>query len=291
MRDCTTKSEYFLLRARQIDFASVYFTGKYSFQYIEDAVFTDCRFDTKDAFWHAKNVTVRNSVLKGEYLAWYSDGLTLENCRIIGTQPFCYWNTCAQVLPQVAGQLLVGAPAAWALAKWKSRGCRFLRGLYIALMLLPFQVTMVPSYLTLNALGLMDTVWAIILPGVFSTFPVFIMQRGFEAVPQPLLEAAAIDGASPWQQFWRIGLPVGMPGVLSALTIGFLDAWNALEQPMIFLKTPSLWPLSLYLTNGVGEDLALTMAASLVMLIPAVLIFSFGQKYLEQGILAGAVKG
>lgn len=202
-----------------------------------------------------------------------------------------YWNTCAQVLPQVAGQLLVGAPAAWALAKWKFRGCRFLRGLYIALMLLPFQVTMVPSYLTLNALGLMDTVWAIILPGVFSTFPVFIMQRGFEAVPQPLLEAAAIDGAGPWQQFWRIGLPVGMPGVLSALTIGFLDAWNALEQPMIFLKTPSLWPLSLYLTNGVGEDLALTMAASLVMLIPAVLIFSFGQKYLEQGILAGAVKG
>lgn len=90
LRDCTAKSEYFLLRARQIDFASVHFTGKYSFQYIEDAVFTDCRFDTKDAFWHAKNVTVRNSVLKGEYLSWYSDGLTLENCRIIGTQPFCY---------------------------------------------------------------------------------------------------------------------------------------------------------------------------------------------------------
>lgn len=90
LRDCTAKSEYFMLRARRIYFASVHFTGKYSFQYIEDAVFTDCHFDTKDAFWHAKNVTVRNSVLKGEYLAWYSDGLTLENCRIIGTQPFCY---------------------------------------------------------------------------------------------------------------------------------------------------------------------------------------------------------
>lgn len=202
-----------------------------------------------------------------------------------------YWNTCAQVLPQMAGQVVVGAPAAWALSRLEFRGQRGLRGLYLVLMLLPFQVTMVPGYLTLHSLGLLDTIWAIILPGVFSTFPVFIMQRGFDAVPMPLLEAAAIDGANPWQQFWRIGVPVGLPGILAALTIGFLDAWNALEQPMIFLKTPVNWPLSMYLTNITGNDLALTMAASLLMLLPAVLIFSFGQKYLEQGILAGAVKG
>lgn len=202
-----------------------------------------------------------------------------------------YWNTCAQVLPQMAGQVFVGAPAAWALSRLEFRGRRELRMLYLVLMLLPFQVTMVPSYLTLHSLGLLDTVWAIILPGVFSTFPVFIMQRGFDAVPMPLLEAAAIDGANPWQQFWRIGVPVGLPGILAVLTIGFLDAWNALEQPMIFLKTPVNWPLSMYLTNITGNDLALTMAASLLMLLPAVLIFSFGQKYLEQGILAGAVKG
>lgn len=202
-----------------------------------------------------------------------------------------YWNTCAQVLSQVAGQCLVGAPAAWALSRLVFPGRRAVRSLYIVLMLLPFQVTMVPSYLTLHALGLLDTVWAVILPGVFSTFPVFLMQRGFDAVPKSLLEAAAIDGAGLWQQFFRIGLPVGLPGVLAAMTIGFLDAWNALEQPMTFLKTPSLWPLSLYLTNTNGSNLALTMAASLVMLLPAVLLFSFGQKYLEQGILAGAVKG
>lgn len=202
-----------------------------------------------------------------------------------------YWNTCAQVLPQMAGQVVVGAPAAWALSRLEFRGRRGLRMLYLVLMLLPFQVTMVPSYLTLHSLGLLDTIWAIILPGVFSTFPVFIMQRGFDAVPMPLLEAAAIDGANSWQQFWRIGVPVGLPGILAALTIGFLDAWNALEQPMIFLKTPVNWPLSMYLTNITGNDLALTMASSLLMLLPAVLIFSFGQKYLEQGILAGAVKG
>ena len=176
----------------------------------------------------------------------------------------------------------------WPYVHSDGRGA--VRGLYLILMLLPFQVTMVPAYLTINHLGLMDTVWAVILPGAFSTFPVFVMQRGFDAVPLPLLEAAAIDGATPWQQFARIGLPVGLPGILAALTMSFLDAWNALEQPMTFLKTQSLWSLSLYLTDTT-RDLALTMAASLFALLPAVLIFAFGQKYLEQGILAGAVKG
>ena len=90
MRDYTAESEYFLMRAGDMDLSNVALRGKYSFQYIEDAVFDNCRFDTKDAFWHAKNVTVRDSVIKGEYLAWYSEGLTLVHCRIIGTQPFCY---------------------------------------------------------------------------------------------------------------------------------------------------------------------------------------------------------
>ncbi len=90
MRNCTAESEYFMLRAEHLRFSDVRFKGKYSFQYISDAVFENCTLDTKDAFWHAKNVTVKNSVVKGEYLAWYSDGLTMINCKIIGTQPFCY---------------------------------------------------------------------------------------------------------------------------------------------------------------------------------------------------------
>lgn len=90
MQNSTAESEYFMMRSSGIKFSEVKFKGKYSFQYIENAVFENCCFDTKDAFWHGKNITVRNSTIKGEYLAWYSDGLTLENCQIIGTQPFCY---------------------------------------------------------------------------------------------------------------------------------------------------------------------------------------------------------
>lgn len=90
MERCTAQSEYFMMRSTDLRFTDVTFQGKYSFQYIENGVFENCRFDTKDAFWHAKHVVVRDSVVKGEYLAWYCEDVTFENCTIIGTQPLCY---------------------------------------------------------------------------------------------------------------------------------------------------------------------------------------------------------
>ena len=90
MEDCTVQSEYFMMRSDHMHYCDVHMKGKYSFQYIEDSVFENCIFDTKDAFWHAKNITVRNSVVRGEYLAWYSENITFENCKIVGTQPLCY---------------------------------------------------------------------------------------------------------------------------------------------------------------------------------------------------------
>ena len=90
MKNTSASSEYFMMRSEHLTFDHVTMTGKYSFQYITDSVFTNCEFDTKDAFWHARNVLVKDSVIKGEYLAWYSENVTFENCTIIGTQPLCY---------------------------------------------------------------------------------------------------------------------------------------------------------------------------------------------------------
>ena len=195
-----------------------------------------------------------------------------------------FWNACKLAFPQVAGQLVVAAPAAWAFSKLEFPGRRVLYGAYLVLMVLPFQITMVPSYLVLDRLGLMDTPWAVILPGVFSAFPVFIIKKGFDAVPQSLLEAAALDGAGPLRCFVSVGLPLGLPAVLSAATLGFIEAWNAIEQPMLFLKDKANWPLSLYLSNITAGDLGLAMVASLMMLAPPLLLFLTGRKYLEQGI-------
>lgn len=201
-----------------------------------------------------------------------------------------FWNTCKLTFPQIFGQVIIGAPAAWAISRFRFRGRNFLYLLYIILMLLPFQVTMVPNYLVLKELNLLDTIWAIILPGIFSAFPIFIMIKGFDAVPFALIEAAKIDGAGYIRTFIHIGIPLGVPGILSAMVLGFLDSWNMLEQPMLFLEDKSLWPLSLYLININMSNLSFGVVASLIMLLPAMLIFLFGQKYLELGIQSSGIK-
>ena len=150
---------------------------------------------------------------------------------------------------------------------------------------------MLPEYLVLNEWHLIDTHAAVILPAIFSTFPVFIMYRGFHGIPEEILDAARIDGAGDWQIFWRIGIPLGTAGIVSAELLSFLDVWNMIEQPMTFLKTKALWPLSLFLPQIGLEDAGVGFAAAFAMLIPALLLFFAGQEYLEQGITAAALKG
>lgn len=201
-----------------------------------------------------------------------------------------FWNSCVQVFPAVLGQILVGAPAAWALSQMRFRGRNALFRLYIVLMILPFQVTMVSSYIVLDRLGLVDTPFAVLLPAAFSAFPVFIMTKFFAGIPREMLEAARMDGAGEWSIFFRIGLPLGLPGVLSAALLGFVEGWNAVEQPITFLKTPSMYPLSIFLPATTVENAGVSFVSAVITLLPAVLIFLFGQQYLEQGIIASGIK-
>lgn len=196
-----------------------------------------------------------------------------------------FWNSVRLAAGILLGHLLVAVPAAWWFARGAGKWGRGLFTLYIALMLMPFQVTMVGSYLVLDATGILNTHLAILLPGIFSTFPVFIIYRFFRAIPQPMLEAAQIDGASSLQVFLHIGIPCGKAGVAAAMVLGLLDCWNLIEQPMTFLKAKSLWPLSLYLPRITAEKAGLALAASVITLLPPLLVFLFGQSYLEQGIV------
>lgn len=201
-----------------------------------------------------------------------------------------FWNTCILTFPQLIGQFLFASPAAWAFSRFTFRGRNLLFTIYTILMLLPFQVLMVPDYLVLDRLGLMDTVWSIILPGAVSTFPVFIMKKGFDGIPVSVLEAAELDGAGAITTYIRIGLPLGIPGILSALLLSFIEAWNAIEQPLVFLKSQNLWPTSLFLANITQDDIGIAMVASVFMLLPVILIFLFGQRYLILGIQSSGVK-
>lgn len=201
-----------------------------------------------------------------------------------------FWNSCRQVIPGLIGQLFIAVPAAWSFARYNFKGKKPLFILYIVLMILPFQVTMVSSYLVLDKFHLLNTHFALILPNIFSTFPVFIMEKFFKAIPKSLIEAAKIDGAGELRIFFYIGIPMGASGIISAIVLGFLEAWNGIEQPLTFLKDKSLWPLSLYLPDISKEKLGVAMVASAIAMIPAILIFLFGQKYIEQGIAASGIK-
>lgn len=202
-----------------------------------------------------------------------------------------FWNSCIQVIPVLIGQLFVAVPAAWAFARFEFRGKRPLFILYIILMVLPFQVTMVSSYLVLFKMGLIGTHLSLILPNIFSTFPVFILVKSFQMVPKPLIEAAKIDGAGEWYIFLKIGVPMGKSGIFSIVILGFLEYWNAIEQPLTFLAShKERWPLTLYLPSITADKFGVAFTASVFVMFPAFLLFLYGQKYLEQGIAASGLK-
>lgn len=231
-----------------------------------------------------------------KYVSWklIPDYPTFENYwKLLFLSPqffVLFWNSVKMTGCILAGQLIIGVPAAWAFAVYRVKGSRALFGLYVVLMLLPFQVTMLSSYLVLNRLGFLNTHEAVILPAVFSTFPIFLTYGGFRCIPMQLCEAARIDGAGEISIFLKIGMPLGKSGLLSAIVLGFLEYWNLMEQPMAFLEDKSLWPLSLYLPEITWAQAGYAFGASVITLIPAVFVFVLGQDYLEQGIIYSGLK-
>lgn len=201
-----------------------------------------------------------------------------------------FWNSVKITGLILAGQLAAAVPAAWSFAIYRFPLRKVLFTIYIVLMLLPFQVTMLSQYLVLNQTGLLHTQWSVILPAAFSTFPVFLIYRSFAQIPESLLEAARIDGAGEWFSFFHIGLPLAEGGILSSVVLNFLECWNLMEQPLAFIKDRALWPLSLYLPEIGLEQTGFAMTASVITLLPALCIFTFGQDYLEQGISASGLK-
>lgn len=201
-----------------------------------------------------------------------------------------FWNTVKITVGSMAGQLLVGLPAAWGLARYRFRGRKCIYMLYILLMMMPFQVTMLSNYLLLQRLNMMNSLSGIIIPAMFSAYPVFIMYRFFRSVPGEVLEAAELDGAGHFQKLFYIGLPIGKPGIAAAMFLSFIESYNMLEQPMAFLNDKSLWPLSLYLPELGWDRMGFAFAAAIIALILPMLVFVEGRDSLESGIRILGVK-
>ena len=201
-----------------------------------------------------------------------------------------FWNSVKIVGVVIAGQLVFAVPAAWGLSRSGSRWANLIFGLYMFCMILPFQVTMLSQYIVLNRLNMINTHWAIILPLMFSTFPIFIMYSAFEQIPDSVVEAARLDGAGSFTIFLHMAIPIAKRGIIAAVILGFLEYWNVVEQPVVFLKDKYLWQLSVYLPNVTEGSAGRAFAFALFSCIPSLIVFYVGRGILADGISIGSAE-
>ncbi|MGQ0561773.1 MAG: carbohydrate ABC transporter permease [Gemmatimonadota bacterium] len=190
--------------------------------------------------------------------------------------------------------VLVNSMAGYAFAKLRFRGRRRLFALLSAGLVIPVQVAMLPLFLELKQLGLINTYWGVVVPGLASIFGIFLIRQYAVSIPDDLLSAARIDGAGEFRLYWSIVLPAIVP-ILATLGIWtFLSTWNDFMWPLIVLSDESRWTLPVALANLSGEhvqDTELMMAGSVLTILPVLLVFLFLQRYYIQGITLGSVKG
>ena len=182
------------------------------------------------------------------------------------------------------GQALVIPMTAYALSRFRFHGRDALFFSILMLMLMPFQVIMAPSVITMRMLGLMNTVWAVILPMIFSPFYIFLLRQFMIGLPNELLEAGMIDGAGTGRCFLHIVLPVCRPILGAAVALSFADCWNMVEQPLIYLgASPNQQPLSVVFNQLSTENADVAFAGAALYLLPALLIY----RYFQEDILLG----
>lgn len=205
---------------------------------------------------------------------------------------FKFWNSVIYTVVIVVFQLVVAMLASYAFMRFKGRLKELLFFVYIIVTLMPYQVTLVPNFLVADWLGLIDTRWAIWLPGIFSPFAVYLLTKYMKRIPSSIIEAARVDGAGEWQIFRHICLPLCKGALYSVAILVFIDFWNMVEQPLILLTNADLHPLSIFLSKINAGEIGLAFAVATVYMIPSLLVFLYGEDYLVEGITyQGGVKG
>lgn len=205
---------------------------------------------------------------------------------------FKFWNSVILVGPIVAFQLLVAMLAAYGFTRYMGRLREIIFFSYIILMLMPYQVTLVPNYLVANWLHILDTRWAIWLPGIFSPFAVYLLTKYMRRIPFSMIEAAKIDGAGEWQIFTKICVPLCKGALCSVAILVFIDYWNMVEQPLILLSNEEMHPLSVFLSKINSGEIGLAFAVATIYMVPSLLVFLYGEDYLVEGITyQGGIKG
>ena len=205
-----------------------------------------------------------------------------------------YFNSIFLAVAITVLQVLTSAMAAYAFSRmhWRGRDKVFLA--YLATMMVPSVVTMIPNYQTMVTLHFLNTYHGLVLPAAFSAFGTFLLRQFMLSIPPSLDEAAKIDGATHWQVFWHVVMPLARPGLIALGIFTFLGAYRSFTWPLIMLNNDRLYPMQvgmLALDSTYGRQTELIMAATVMNIVPLILVFVIFQKYLVKGIQLGAVKG
>lgn len=203
-----------------------------------------------------------------------------------------FWNSVILVVPIVVFQIFIALGAAYSFMRFRGRIREIIFFVYVALMLMPYQVTLVPNYLVADWLKILDTRASIILPGIFAPFSVYLLTKFMRRIPNSLIEAAKLDGANEWQIFTKVCIPLCKGPIASVAILVFIDYWNMVEQPLIMLSDADKHPLSVFLSQINTGEVGLAFAVATIYMVPPILIFLYGEEYLVDGIsYSGSVKG
>lgn len=206
-----------------------------------------------------------------------------------------FLNSLIVSIATVIGQVATCSMAAYAFARlnFKHKNVLFLA--FLATMMIPPQVNIVPLFFLMRELHWIDTYWALIIPGIFGGFGIFLLRQWFLTFPKELEDAAKIDGCNPLQTFWHIALPLALPAIVTLGIFSFITSWNSFMWPLIVTNSDLMKTLPVGLAAFKGSfrettEWAQLMAASVISVIPVVIVFVLGQKFFIKGIMMGAVK-
>lgn len=228
---------------------------------------------------------------------WIPDPVTLDNFRqIFDLYPIgrMFFNSLLVAVLVTLGQLLTCSMAAYAFARLKFRGQNVVFLLYLATLMVPFQVTITPLFIMMRIFGWINTYQGLILPGVFSAFGTFLLRQAFMSIPTEYEEAAYMDGASPLTIFLKIILPLSKPALATLSVFSFMGSWNSFMWPLFIVREETLMTLPVGLATLQGRWITewnLVMAGSVITVLPMLLLYLFAQKYLVQGYVMSGLKG
>jgi multiple sugar transport system permease protein len=216
--------------------------------------------------------------------------------RVFAAIPFAqqFLNTALVTLGRVGGQLVFCSLSAFAFARLKFRGRNITFGLFLSILMVPTQLYIIPQYQIMESLGWLNSLKALIVPGLFSAFGVFLLRQFFLALPRELEDAARIDGCNPFQIYWYVMLPLVRPGLVALGVLTAIWSWNDLLWPLIVNTDPDKMPLSAGLASLQGErltDFPVLMAGALLASLPMIALFVILQRHFIASIATTGMKG